>query len=243
MAGVTGLVCRSGGPRGRGPRPRLARDTRFYYPGPRQRPPLGNPTVRVALSALGTSALVARAELGVQVTVGGTTYPLPGTTATGAVITRFGLWPTSAAMVLRAESAGRWADFPSPGSKQLPPMSPASFSNRTRGVVFACASVTDHLAVTAARSRLGARRAPRCPSSTPHRWIPSARRRSVRGPVLLAPSRTGRTGGRSADLHGTQAPGRPGSTHDICDSTMCQVYSGVGVETTATSAAVTSTSG
>ena len=64
---------------------------------------------------MGTSALLATAEAGVYVTVAGTAYLLPARTATGATITRFGLWPTSTAMVLRAESSGAWADFPLPG--------------------------------------------------------------------------------------------------------------------------------
>ena len=70
----------------------------FYYPGATASATLGNPTVRVSLSAVGTSALLATAEAGVYVTVAGTAYLLPARTATGATITRFGLWPTSTAM-------------------------------------------------------------------------------------------------------------------------------------------------
>lgn len=90
----------------------------FYYPGATAAATLGNPTVRVSLSAVGTSALLATAEAGVYVTVAGTAYLLPARTATGATITRFGLWPTSTAMVLRAESSGPGRTSRSPDERR-----------------------------------------------------------------------------------------------------------------------------
>ena len=212
----------------------------FYYPGATAAATLGNPTVRVSLSAVGTSALLATAEAGVYVTVAGTAYLLPARTATGATITRFGLWPTSTAMVLRAESSGAWADFPLPG-RTASVTSPATFSNPTRGVVFTTVSGS-------ARGYRGTLTAYRTssttlsivnttsvdsylrgvvPSEVPSSWHPAA---------LAAQAVAART-------YTARRLRNPGSTYDICDSTMCQVYSGVGVETTATSAAVTSTSG
>ena len=202
----------------------------FYYPGTRLAK-LGNPTIRVRLDSVGSGPLSVYNVAGLRLAG----KALPATTA-GITAYRTRSLPTAARLQVDALSSAGWKPYASVAS-------PAVFSSSSglvsvklangakrayRGSIVAnrasSTSVTS-VSVLPMESYLRAV----VPAEMPASWHPNA----VRAQAVAARSYA------SFDRARTPA----GRTWDTCDTTSCQMYSGVPAEVAASTAAVTATAG
>jgi stage II sporulation protein D len=199
----------------------------FYYPGTKLAN-LGNPTIRVRLDAVGSGTLYVFNTAGLRLAGS----PLP---ATG--ITEYRAKSLSNGRVqIDKLSSGRWTSYASVASPAIFSSSSglvdvmlANGSRRTyRGSInadWASPSAVTPVSVLPMESYLRAV----VPAEMPASWSPNA----LRAQAVAARSYA------SYELAHTPV----GSPWDICDTTSCQMYSGVPAEYSASDAAVAATGG
>ena len=200
----------------------------FYYPGARLTN-LGNPTIRVRLDAVGSGTLYVVNESGLL--LAGKSLPAPS-----AGITQYRARPTAAGLQVDKLSAGGWVSHAAVAS-------PAVFSS-TSGLV------SVKLASGATRSYRGSIYAHRA-SSTSVRTVSVLPTESYLRAVVPAempaswPANALRAQAVAARSYAgyDRAQATAGRTYDTCDTTSCQMYSGVPAEKAASSAAVAATAG
>ena len=201
----------------------------FYYPGTRLAN-LGNGTIRVRLDAVGSGTLYVDNASGLR--LAGRSLPGPA-----AGVTQYRARPTAAGLQVDKLLAGRWAAYAASAS-------PAVFSSSSSGVVSVRLS---NGASRAYRGSIYANRASTTsvrtvsvlpmesylravvPEEMPASWHPNA----LRAQAVAARSYAGYD----------RAHAGAGRTYDTCDTTSCQMYSGVRAEYSASDAAVAATAG
>jgi SpoIID/LytB domain protein len=200
----------------------------FYYPGTTLAN-LGNPTIRVRLDAVGSGVLYVFNTAGLQ--LAGSAVPGP---ASG--ITQYRARPTAAGLQVDKLSSAGWASFKAAGSR-------AVFSS-TSGVVDV------KLASGARRGYRGSIYANQASSSsvTPvnvlpmesylRAVVPAEMPASWHANALRAQAVAARSYAGYDRAHATA-----GRTWDTCDTTSCQMYSGVPAEYANSNAAVAATAG
>ena len=221
----------------------------FYYPGTTRSTTVGNPTIRVRLSALGSSGTRLVHQTGLTVTDGSRTVTLSGTNTDGSVRTRWRVVPGTTGLSLQTLVSGVWRSL----SGWTGIAAPLSLSNPTRGTVrvllpdgtqrdyrrtvrtVRSGTATTSIGVLPVDDYLRSV----VPSEMPASWLPAA----LKAQAVAA---------RTFALR-QKAAQATGSAYDTCDSTACQVYRGVATystggtrtsyESTATTAAVTGTTG
>jgi len=198
----------------------------FYYPGTALRN-LGNPTIRVRLDQVGPGTLYVFNTAGLR--LAGRALPASG-------ISQYRAVPTATGMRIDKYSSARWSTYTASAS-------PAVFSSSTglvdvklangvrrayRGSIYAnrasSSSVTP-VSVMPMESYLRAV----VPAEMPASWHANA----LRAQAVAARSYAGYD-----RAHATR-----GRTWDTCDTTACQMYSGVPAEYAASNAAVAATAG
>lgn len=221
----------------------------FYYPGTTRSTAIGNPTVRVRLTALGSATTSVVAQPKLVITDGTRTGSLYARNADGSLRQRWRLVPDGAGLTLQWLEKGTWRST----SSWKAVTKPLSFSDATLGkvrLVLPDGTQRDYRrTVRSIRSGSGVMTLSVVsmnyylqsvvPSEMPPSWSPAA---------LEAQAVAARTYAAYEMSH--QAPGTP---YDVCDSTSCQVYKGlagytasgtfVPHENPATTAAVRATSG
>ena len=212
----------------------------FYYPGTKLTK-LANTTIRVRLDAVGSGTLYVPNAVGLNLASGsGTPVALPqGTTA--VPVTRYRVRPLSTAGRLRIDklSSAGWQLY-----KDM--TSPAVFSNPTRGNLvdvqlkngttrrtyrgrifanWATSTTITPVSVLPMESYLRAV----VPAEMPSSWHPNA---------LDAQAVAARSYANNDRAHATT-----GRTWDTCDTTSCQMYSGLPAEAVTSNTAIAATAG
>lgn len=213
----------------------------FYYPGTTLSD-LGNTTIRVRLDAVGPGILYLPNAAGLQLASSGKTTPvaLKQVDSDGKPVTRYRVrtLPTKGSLRVEALSSGVWKPY-------TDLVSPATFSNPSRASLvdvllkngtqrtyrgrilanWATATSITPVSVLPMETYLRAV----VPAEMPSSWQPNA---------LAAQAVAARS---YANHNRENAPA--GRTFDTCDTTSCQVYSGLGAEATSTNAAIAATAG
>ena len=199
----------------------------FYYPGT-SLANLGNPTIRVRLDAVGSGTLCVFNTAGLR---------LAGNPLPSAGISQYRARSLSnGRMQIDKLSPAGWASYTSvaspavfSSSSGLVDVMLANGARRTyRGSIYAnwaSSSAVTTVSVLPMESYLRAV----VPAEMPASWHPNA----LRAQAVAARSYAGYE----------RAHASAGSTWDICDSTACQMYSGVPAEYSASDAAVVATAG
>ncbi len=221
----------------------------FYFPNTTRSTTLGNSTLRVRLSAVGSTGTQVVHQDGLTVTDGARTLSLSSTNADGTARSRWRVVPGTTGLTLQWLEGGTWRNRT--GWTAL--ATPLSFQNATRNtvrVVMPGGTQRDYRRVVrTVRSGTGAVTVNLLPideylrSVVPSEMSPSWPRAALEAQAVAA---------RTFALY--QRAGQPsGSLFDTCDSNACQVYRGMtGYSSTGTStsyeaatstAAVTATTG
>ncbi|HEY5248581.1 MAG TPA: SpoIID/LytB domain-containing protein, partial [Dermatophilaceae bacterium] len=200
----------------------------FYYPGSRLTN-LGNPTIRVRLDAVGSGTLYVFNSSGLR--LAGRSLPAPA-----AGVTRYRARPTAGGLQVDKLLAGRWVAY-------VASASPAIFSSSTgvvsvrlpngasrayRGSIYANRASSTSVSTVSVLPMESYLRAV-VPAEMPASWHPNA----LRAQAVAARSYAGYD----------RAHATAGRTYDTCDTTACQMYSGVPAEYSASDAAVAATAG
>ncbi len=194
----------------------------FYYPGT-SLTSLGDPSIRVRLQALGTTATEVVPASGLTLGDGTRTVTLPtstgsqpingwrvvhGTDATQSLQWRVGsTWHYDGAF----QGTTRGLRFANPTAAEVRAVLPSSQRRAYRGTVTAYPSGAEQSSVNTVTMSLYLRSV--VPSEMPASWS----REALRSQVVAA--RTYAAFERAA--------AQPGSPYDTCDSTACQVYAGI----------------
>jgi len=211
----------------------------FYYPGTTLTN-IGNGNIRVRLDAVGSGTLYVPNAPGLQLSSGGMAQGgLMQVDSAGTPVTQYRVRTLAATDRLQVDmlSAGAWKPYASR-------VSPVSFNSPSRETVgvqlanktqrtyrgsisanWASASSITPVNVLSMESYLRAV----VPAEMPSSWHPNA---------LAAQAVAARS---YANHDRSNAPA--GRIHDTCDTTSCQMYSGLGAEASATNAAIVATSG
>jgi SpoIID/LytB domain protein len=203
----------------------------FYYPGTRLAN-LGNPTIRVRLDVVSRTAMELPAQSGLR--FAGALLP---TTISGAKITGYRVASRSAGgLQVSVHTSAGWKPYRSSGS-------PAAFTSPSGQVVV-------KIAGGAGRAYRGSVVANRASSTTIlpvsvlpmesylRAVVPAEMPASWHTNALRAQAVAART---YADFDRVRAPA--GRTYDTCDTTSCQMYSGVPAEAAAANTAIAATAG
>lgn len=200
----------------------------FYYPGTKL-VNLGNPTIRVRLDAVGSGTLYVFNVAGLR--LAGTALPGPA-----AGITQYRVRSTTAGLQVDKLSAARWTSYKAAASPAVLSSSSglvdvklANGARRSyRGSIYANrASSTSVTAVSVLPMESYLRAV--VPAEMPASWHPNAlRAQAVAARSYASYDRAHATAGR---------------TWDTCDTTSCQMYSGVPAESGASNTAVAATAG
>ena len=221
----------------------------FYYPGTTRSTSLGNPSIRVRLTVLGSKGTQVVHQGGLAVSDGTTTALLTGTNSDGTPRLRWRVVPDGSGLTLQWLQDGSWRSTSS--WKQV--AGPLSFQNTTLNkvrVVLPNGVQRDYRRVVrTVRSGSAAMSLSVVPlnyylqSVVPSEMPPSWSRAALEVQSVAA---------RTFALHQKSQKGS-GALYDTCDSTACQVYKGLAgysssgavtpYENPATTAAVTATSG
>ena len=221
----------------------------FYYPNTTRSTAIGNPTVRVRLTALGSSSTQVVAQPKLVISDGTKTGSLYVRNADGTLRQRWRLVPDGTGLTLQWLEKGVWKGT----SSWRAVTKPLSFSDASLGkvrVVMPDGTQRDYRRVVRSlRSGSGVMTL----SVVPMNYylqsvVPSEMPPSWAAPALQSQAVAARTYAAYEMAH--QAAGTP---YDLCDSTACQVYKGlagitssgtvVPYENSATTAAVGATSG
>ena len=221
----------------------------FYYPNTTRSTAVGNPTVRVKLTALGSSSTQVVTTKDLVVTDGTRTGTLYANNSDGSLRTRWRVVPDGTGLTLQWLQSGTWRSTTSWKAVTKP----LSFSDATLGkvrVVLADGTQREYRRVVrSVRSGTGLMTL----SVVPMNYylqsvVPSEMPPSWSAAALQVQAVSARTYAAYEMAH--QASG---SAYDLCDSTACQVYKGlagytssgtlVPHEYTASTNAVTATSG
>ena len=221
----------------------------FYYPNTTRSTAVGNPTVRVKLTALGSSSTQVVTTKDLVVTDGTRTGTLYANNSDGTLRTRWRVVPDGTGLTLQWLQSGTWRSTTSWKAVTKP----LSFSDATLGkvrVVLADGTQREYRRVVrSVRSGTGLMTL----SVVPMNYylqsvVPSEMPPSWSAAALQVQAVAARTYAAYEMAH--QASG---SAYDLCDSTACQVYKGlagytssgtlVPHEYTASTNAVTATSG
>jgi SpoIID/LytB domain protein len=221
----------------------------FYYPGTTRSTAVGNPTVRVKLTALGSSSTQVVTATHLQITDGTRTGSLYAKNADGSLRSRWRVVPDGTGLTLQWLEKGAWRSTTSWKAVTKP----LSFSDTSLGkvrVVMPDGTQRDYRrivrSVRSGSSLMSLSVVPMdyylqsvVPSEMPPSWSPAA---------LQVQAVAARTYAAYEIAH--QAAG---SAYDLCDSTACQVYKGlagytssgtlVPHENSASTTAVTATTG
>jgi len=200
----------------------------FYYPGTKLTN-LGNPTIRVRLDSVGSGSLSVFSAAGLR--LGATVLPTAGITQY-----RARSLPTAGRLQIESLSAAGWKPYTTSAS-------PAVFSSTTglvearlpsgarrsyRGSLSANRSTSTSITAVSVLPTESYLRAV-VPAEMPSSWHPNA----LRAQAVAARSYA----------NFDRARATAGRTWDTCDTTSCQMYSGVPAELPAASAAVAATAG
>ena len=194
----------------------------FYYPGTTRAATVGNPTIRVRLSAQGSGGTRVVHQSGLTVSDGSRTATLSGTNSDGTSRTRWRVVPDGTGLSLQYLQSGTWRGL----SGWTVVGAPLSFSNPTRGMVRVAqpdGTQRDYRAtVRTARSGSGAMSLSVVPLDSYLRSVvPSEMSPSWPAAALQAQAVAART----FAMH-QKAQKAAGSLFDTCDTTACQVYKG-----------------
>jgi SpoIID/LytB domain protein len=195
----------------------------FYYPNTTRSTAIGNPTVRVKLTALGTSSTQVVTTPSLVVSDGTKTGPLYVKNADGTLRTRWRVVPGGTGLTLQWLQSGTWRS----ASSWSGVTTPLSFSDTKLGkvrVVMPDGTQRDYRRIVrSVRSGAGVMTLSVVPmdyylqsvvpSEMPPSWSPAALQ------VQAVAART------YAAYEIDHQPA--GSAYDLCDSTSCQVYKGL----------------
>ena len=218
----------------------------FYYPGTTLTK-FANTNIRVRLDAVGNAPLQLPNAAGLQLTTpGGTATPLPQVTTAGTPITRYRVVPRADGRLQVDQYSAAILGAPAAWTLYAYSASPAVFSNPSRGALvdvrlkngssqrtyrgamfahWRTATTLTAVSVLPIESYLRAV----VPAEMPSSWHPNA---------LAAQAVAARS---YASRNRADAPS--GRVHDTCDTTWCQMYSGLPAEAATTDAAIAATSG